>query len=113
MSDIEEQRKYYERMMDEVGAGYRSRIVELQDENAHLRESVQNAEYEESVAWDRVRSAERRNDMLRELVRELSTFADYACDVTPSCDRCPMCEGTVTCDLVDIHSRERVLGVSE
>lgn len=41
MSDIEEQRKYYERMMDEVGAEYRRRIVDLQAENAKLRELVQ------------------------------------------------------------------------
>ena len=42
---------------------------ELQAENAHLQESVQNAEYEESVAWDMVHSSERRNDKLRELVK--------------------------------------------
>lgn len=38
MSDIEEQRKYYERMMDEVGTEYRRRISDLQAENEKLRE---------------------------------------------------------------------------
>lgn len=56
---------------------------ELQAENAHLLESVQNAEHEESVAWDMVRSAERRNDKLRELLAEL-----YQCSRQCGCDRC-------------------------
>lgn len=42
MSDIEEQRKYYERMMDEVGTEYRRRIADLQAENVKLRELVQD-----------------------------------------------------------------------
>ena len=40
MSDVSDQRRYYERMMDEVGAEYRSRIADLQAENAKLRELV-------------------------------------------------------------------------
>lgn len=40
MSDIEEQRKYYERMMDEVGTEYRKRIADLQAENEELRKLV-------------------------------------------------------------------------
>ena len=47
MSDIEEQRKYYERMMDEVGTEYRRRISDLQAENEKLRELVRNVEHYE------------------------------------------------------------------
>lgn len=37
-------------------------------ENIELRKQLQDAEHEESIAWDRVRSAERRNDKLRRLL---------------------------------------------
>lgn len=47
---------------------WHGRALEMEAENAELVESVQNAEHEESVAWDRVRSAERRNDELRKLL---------------------------------------------
>lgn len=40
MSETNDQRRYYERMIDEIGAEYRSHIDELQDENAKLRELV-------------------------------------------------------------------------
>lgn len=43
----------------------RDRAQELQAENARLREQLQEAEHEESVAWDRVRKAEREIDWLR------------------------------------------------
>ena len=42
--------------------------VQLQAENDKLQEQIQDAEHEESIAWDRVRSAERRNDELRKLL---------------------------------------------
>lgn len=44
------------------------KLDKLQAENEKLREQLQDAEHEESVAWDRVRSAERRNDELRNLL---------------------------------------------
>lgn len=64
--------------------------AELKAENAHLWESVQNAEHEESVAWDRVRSAERRNDKLRELVRDAwgDGHPDRSCDGCDIRDEC-------------------------
>ena len=51
MSDIEEQRKYYERMMDEVGAEYRRRIADLQAENERLWELVREL-LTDPDAWD-------------------------------------------------------------
>ena len=38
--DISDQRRYYERMMDEIDAVYRRQIDQLQAENAKLRELV-------------------------------------------------------------------------
>lgn len=46
------------------------KLSEMQAENAKLREQLQDAEHEESVAWDRVRSTERRNDELRKLLAD-------------------------------------------
>ena len=46
-------------------------VADLQEalaENDKLQEQIQDAEHEESIAWDRVRSAERRNDELRKLL---------------------------------------------
>ena len=88
-------------------------VEKLQDENERLRSCLSDSAENSKQIMHEAHVQADRNEKLRDLVRELSTFADYACDVTPSCDRCPMCEGTVTCDLVDIHSRERVLGVIE
>lgn len=41
------------------------RLVALENESDRLREQLQEAEHEESVAWDRVRKAERESDRLR------------------------------------------------
>lgn len=48
-------------------------VSNLEAENAELREQIQDAEHEESIAWDRVRSAERRN---AELCKLLVDFRD-------------------------------------
>lgn len=50
------------------------------------------------------------NDKLRELVRELSTLADQACDAMPTCCQCPML-GAETCDLTSAFQRMCELGV--
>lgn len=54
----------------------------LQDENAKLREQIQNAEHEESVAWDRVRTAEEHNTKLRELCKDMWRLIEDL-DATP------------------------------
>ena len=38
MSDVNEQRRYYEHMMDEIATEHRQQIDQLKDENAKLRE---------------------------------------------------------------------------
>lgn len=48
----------------------RVKIDDLKEENAELLEQLQDAEHEESIAWDKVRSVERQNDELRELLRD-------------------------------------------
>lgn len=71
MSDIEEQRKYYERMMDEVGTEYRRRISDLQAEN----------------------------EKLRELVRHMHTCLEhYEPGGTIGCEQCPYDNETWDCD---------------
>lgn len=49
---------------------WHGRALEMEDESAKLREQIQDAEHEESIVWDRVRSAERRNDKLRKLLAD-------------------------------------------
>lgn len=46
-------------------------ILELRDDLQRANRSLQDAEHDESVAWDRVRKAERENAKLRELVRDM------------------------------------------
>ena len=40
MSDISDQRRYYERMMDEIAAEHQKQLDQLRTENAKLRELV-------------------------------------------------------------------------
>jgi len=46
-------------------------ILELRDDLQRANDAVQDAEHDESCAWDRVQKAEYENAKLRELVREL------------------------------------------
>ena len=71
MSDVEEQRKYYERMIDEVSAEYRRRIADLQAEIAELRKELAVT----NPLFETLNSANDRliyeNMKLRELVRDM------------------------------------------
>lgn len=44
-------------------------IWELRDDLQRANSSLQDAEHDESVAWDRVRKAERESEKLRELLQ--------------------------------------------
>ena len=46
-------------------------ILELRDDLQRANSNLQDAEHDESVAWDRVRKAERESARLRELVRDM------------------------------------------
>lgn len=46
-------------------------ILELRDDLQRANNDLQDAEHDESVAWDRVRKAERENVKLRELADEM------------------------------------------
>jgi hypothetical protein len=46
-------------------------IEDLKEENAKLKEQVQEAEYEESRAWDIVHGTELRNDKWKALCRDM------------------------------------------
>ena len=54
--------------------------------------------------------ARAENAKLRELVRDMSSLADQACDAMPTCYKCPIL-GAETCDLTDAFQRMRELGV--
>lgn len=66
MSDVNDQRRYYERMMDEIAVEHRQQIGQLEDENAKLR-----GQYEAVI--DDYRSEVAK---LRELCRYLLPFAE-------------------------------------
>lgn len=66
----------------------------------------------ESTLLDYALGLEWEIAMLRELVRELSGFADYACDLLPSCERCPMLvRDGVPCKFEKALQRMRELGI--
>ena len=49
-------------------------IWQLRDDLQQANAAVQDAEHDESVAWDRVRKAEAENAKLRELVKAMRPF---------------------------------------
>ena len=49
-------------------------IWQLRDDLQRANAAVQDAEHDESMAWDRVRKAEAENAKLRELVRHLYEY---------------------------------------
>ena len=53
-------------------------IWELRDDLQRANAAVQDAEHDESMAWDRVRKAEAENAKLRELVRDYRMFLALA-----------------------------------
>ena len=70
-------------LTDEEAEALRRYIADLKDEVADLKGRLEDAEHEESVAWDRVRFAERERDDLRDLVRDVALLAGLnGCEVT-------------------------------
>ncbi len=62
-------------------------IWQLRDDLQRANAAVQDAEHDESMAWDRVRKAEAENAKLRELVRDLHK-ALFTLDID-HCQACP------------------------
>lgn len=86
------------------------RLSELEEENAKLRELLQEAEHEESVAWDRVRKAERESDRLR-AARDMWQENDAKLRELVS-DMCERAYIDSTCDLQEqFADRLRELGI--
>lgn len=54
-------------------------IWELRDDLQRANAAVQDAEHDESMAWDRVRKAEAENAKLRELVKRMFDRISYEC----------------------------------
>jgi len=67
-------------------------IWQLRDDLQRANAAVQDAEHEESVAWDRVRKAEAENAKLRELMRDMLPFAEVGMDDTCVVRRCCLFE---------------------
>lgn len=104
MSDISDQRRYYERMMDEIAAEHQKQLDQLRTENAKLREYVTKLEmanidvtarladyigqYDPTDAF--VAEVKDENAKLRELCK---MFAEYV-----SKDRCEGCVVKCRCN---------------
>lgn len=63
-------------------------ILELRDYLQRANEAVQDAEHDESMAWDRVRKAETENAKLRELVKDMWNLMDGSGVTTGAWGRC-------------------------
>jgi rubrerythrin len=87
-------------------------IWQLRDDLQRANAAVQDAEHDESMAWDRVRKAESENAKLRELVTDMwEGYNDPRCDEchlkdTPTCADCPICAREAS-----VLDRLRELGV--
>ena len=73
MSDVSDQRRYYERMIDEIAATHRGHIDQLQAENAKLRELVRDMWHEGAFAPG---ACYVETDRLEERTRELGVEVD-------------------------------------
>lgn len=78
MSDISEQREYFERMIDEIGADYRKQIEQIKAENTRLRSCLSDTEEHASAFMWEVKQLEDERDKLRELVRDYDKVLDNA-----------------------------------
>ena len=61
-------------------------IWQLRDDLQRANAAVQEAEHDESMAWDRVRKAEAENTKLREQMERLVTLLRVDCDIEASWD---------------------------
>ena len=92
MSDISDQRRYYERMMDEIAAEHQKQLDQLRTENADLLEQLK---YERQTSRSRLESIDilkAENAKLREYVTKLemanidvtARLADYIGQYDPT-----------------------------
>ena len=112
MSDTEEQRKYYERMIDEhrkliANLKAEREVKQLKDENERLRSCLSDsAENSKQIMHEAHVQAE-ENEKLRELVRDYIDAPCTTCDCWQDEFRCWNYDGA-DCGLV---ARARELGV--
>lgn len=87
----------------------RTRNAVLGRDNAKLREEIEAAKYDLSIFSKRIVELDSENAKLRELARHMRTCMEhYEMDGTISCDRCPLDNDTGNCDF---ERRMRELGV--
>jgi hypothetical protein len=82
-------------------------IWQLRDDLQRANAAVQDAEHDESMAWDRVRKVEAENKKLRELVAWMYRLMDESCAVQHPYAPEPIRYDT----LMDAHEKLRELGV--
>ena len=70
MSDVSDQRRYYERMMDEIATEHRQQIDQLEAENDKLRELLRDMWLQLLNAYDR-KEVDEFADRMRELSMEV------------------------------------------
>jgi hypothetical protein len=75
-------------------------IWQLRDDLQRMDDAAQDAEHDESMAWDRVRKAEAEADRLREFARDMWCMTTF-------------CHGTSDAEIADMYRRMRELGFME
>ena len=84
----------------------RGMCQDVQFENARLRDSLEESEHDESIAWDRVRKTEAENEQLRKVVDLCSEYIED--------DRCEGCIVKHACyngDIDDCFMRVRLINM--
>ena len=79
-------------------------ILELRDNLQRANDAVQDAEHDESMAWDRVRKAEAESAKLRSTLKAImvGTNAELCADRdAPQCRECSMYHNDYKCAIVD------------
>lgn len=71
MSDISEQRRYYERMIDDLAVVHREQLDQLKAENAKLREEIEAAKHDLSIFSGRIVELDAENAKLQEYAHGL------------------------------------------
>lgn len=78
MSDVSDQRRYYERMMDEIATAHRDELDRLEAENAKLRDAYGERQKEHMQLTVEYSDALDENDRIRAENAKLREFASEA-----------------------------------
>ena len=95
MSDLSDQRRYYERMIDEIADAHREQLDQLKAENAKLKEERDHWRVEQVHAYGNWEEAHKRateleaeNAKLRELLQDYHRYEHEDCYSCRYIDEC-------------------------